>query len=173
MMNREIKYGTLCYLCVDGKVLMIHKDIREGDPNSGYYTPHGGKLKEFERKKGFIGILEGVVREMEEETGLTILTPKLIGEILFDNSEREFDNWKNPSDFLVYVFRAERHSGKLKKRCSEGVNVWVKKDDIPDLPQNPGDVKMYEWINSGRNFKGTIKHKGKVLDEEGTRVEYY
>lgn len=171
-MNREIKYGTLCYLCVDGKVLMIHKDVREGDPNSGYYSPPGGKLKDSERAT-LMGKLEGVVREVEEETGLTILTPKLIGEILFDNSEREFDNWKNPSDFLVYIFKAEKYHGKLKKRCEEGVPVWVEKEEINSLPKNPGDLKMYEWINSGKIFKGIIKHKGKLLDEEGTKVEYF
>ncbi|HLG30282.1 MAG TPA: NUDIX domain-containing protein [Candidatus Brocadiales bacterium] len=172
MKSREVKYGTLCYLCVDGKVLMIQKDIREGDPNSGYCTPPGGKLKISERGT-LMGRLEGMLRELEEETGFTMIGAKFIGEIFFDNSERTFDNWDFPKDYHVYVFRAEGYSGKLKERCKEGVPLWVDKETIPSLPQNPGDSKMYEWINSGRRFKGTIKHKGKILDESGTRVEYY
>jgi hypothetical protein len=36
-----------------------------------------------------------------------------------------------------------------------------------------GDEKFYEWINDERYFAGTIKHKGKVLDEEGTFVDYF
>jgi len=36
-----MKYGTLCYLDVDEKVLMIRKHTREKDPNSGFFTLPG------------------------------------------------------------------------------------------------------------------------------------
>ena len=164
MKKSEIIYGALCYLNIDGKVLLIHKPVREGDPNSGYSTLPGGKLKD-EEMHSLEGKVKGIIREVKEETGIVISNPKYIGEIYFDNSERDFDNWKNPSDFLVYVFKADEFSGDLKSLSHEGIPEFVDEEKIDDLPQ-------YEWISSGRKFRGTIKHIGKDLYEEGTFVEF-
>ena len=168
-----MKYGTLCYLDVDEKVLMIRKHTREKDPNSGFCTLPGGKLNNSEKGGNEKGRLEGVVREFYEETGLTLQNPVFRGIILFDNNGRIFPNWPNPEDFLVYIFSAGQCKGKLRGEMEEGVPVWVDKKELMNLPQNPGDVKMYEWIKSGRKFAGVIKHTGNLIDNEGTFVDYF
>jgi len=170
-------YGTLIYLEFDGKLLMVQKKIREGDPNSGYCAAPGGKPDTKEEKSAFFeknleGITKCAVREFEEETGLKISDLEFRGTILFDNSERKFDNWKNPKDFFVYVFTTNDYEGELITETHEGYPKWFPKDEILGLPQNPGDKKIYEWLNDGRVFEGVIKHKGKILDEEGTFVNY-
>lgn len=168
-----MKYGTMTHLLFGNSVLMIKKFERKNDPNSGYYTLPGGKLEDYEKGTNAIGRLEAAVRELKEETGLMLTNPSQRGVILFDNDGRTFDNWKNPQDFLVYIFGSFSYTGELKKETGEGIPLWVAEKDIPNLPKNPGDAKMYEWLNNPRYFVGVIKHKGKELDEQNTFVDYF
>ena len=164
----------MSYLSVGGRVLMVKKGQRENDPNSGFYTLPGGKLKDFE--KGLIsprGRVYSAIRETKEETGINLINPRLRGVILFDNSERIFDNWPNPQDFLVHVFQARTCSGLLGMGGGEGIPVWVDESGLGSVPKNLGDELMYDWIKDGRFFTGVIRHKGRVLDEAGTFVDYF
>jgi 8-oxo-dGTP diphosphatase len=167
-----MKYGTMSYLFVEGRVLMIEKFKRENDPNSGLFTLPGGKLEDSE-KKNPEGRLESAIRETEDETGLILIKPRLRGVILFDNSKRIFKNWPNPEDFLVHIFSAKEYTGELKDKCDEGIPRWIIEFLIPTLPTNEGDAKMYEWLEDPRYFIGVINHKGKKLDEENTFVDYF
>lgn len=166
-----MKYGTMSYLCVSGKVLMLKKFKREDDPNSGFYTLPGGKLEDDERGQNSFGRLESAIRETEDETGLILINPLLRGIILFDNSERIFENWPNPEDFLVYLFSAQEYEGELR-RSDEGVPVWIDEQSIDELPKNEGDSKIYEWLRDPKYFFGAIKHIGKSLNKKGTFVDY-
>jgi 8-oxo-dGTP pyrophosphatase MutT (NUDIX family) len=66
-----MKYGTMTYVeRGDGGVLMLKKNERVDDPNSGFYTLPGGKLEKNEL--GVRGRLESVIREVKEETGLIL-----------------------------------------------------------------------------------------------------
>lgn len=162
----------MSYLSVKGMVLMIEKFKRKDDPNSDFFTLPGGKLEDSE-KMNSLGRLESAIRETEEETGLRLINPGLRGIILFDNSERIFKDWKNPEDFLVYIFSAKKHKGKLKKKTEEGIPLWIDENFIDSLPKNEGDEKIYEWLRDPRYFMGTIKHKGEELDEQRTFVDYF
>ncbi|MEK6841633.1 MAG: NUDIX domain-containing protein, partial [Nanoarchaeota archaeon] len=95
-----MKYGTISYLSVREKALMIKKGERIDDPNSGFYTPPGGKLEHNEKGENPLGRLEAVVREVRQETGLILVRPSFKGVILFDNEGRTFPNWPNPDNFL-------------------------------------------------------------------------
>lgn len=167
-------YGTMSYVRVKGQILMKKKGIRKNDPNSGYYTLPGGKLEPFEIGLSKTdGRLLSIIRETKEETGLKLVNPKLRGTVLFDNSERKFDNWKNPDNFLVYIFGANSYYGELKGEDEEGIPLWVDEKNILSLPKNPGDMKMYEWLKDSRYFAGVIKCKGKELLENESSVDYY
>ena len=72
-----MKYGTMTFLSVDEMVLMIKKTERQNDPNSGFFTLPGGNLKNFERGANPTGRLESAIREIEEESGLTLIKPIL------------------------------------------------------------------------------------------------
>jgi len=168
-----MKYGTMSYLLVDEKVLMIKKFERENDPNSGFYTLPGGNLESDEKGGNLLGRLESVIRETKEETGITLINSKLCGTILFDNSERVFSNWKNPNDFFVCFFSSKYYTGELKKQSKEGIPLWVPETEMFSLPQNDGDKKVYQWLKSPRFFSGVIYHRGIDLDEEKTFVDFY
>ncbi len=158
----------------EDEILMIKKGVREGDPNSGYFVLPGGKLKDFE-----IGINNpngrtfSAIRETWEKTGLRLFNLKPLGTILFDNGERVFPKWKNPDNFLVYLFTTNNYYGELLEESKEGIPSFVSKLDIEDLPMNPRDKEMYKWLFDGRNFSGVIYHSGKKLNLEKTFVDFF
>ena len=170
----EIKYGTMAYIVSkNNNVLMLKKGVRKDDPNSGYFTLPGGKLKGFEKGLSYPrGRLESVMREIEEETNIRPLNPVLRGVILFDNRDRSFDNWPKPTHFYVYIYSAIKFRGRARK-SDEGIPYTIPLEKVKEVPSNPGDKKMYEWLADGRNFVGVIKHKGNEIDEEGTMVDFF
>jgi 8-oxo-dGTP diphosphatase len=171
---RKMEYGVMSHLSIDDMVLMIMKNEREDDPNSGLFTLPGGKLKAWEKGLDNLdGRLEAAVRETQEETGLILINPLLRGVILFDNNGRIFDNWQKPTHYLVYMFGAEEYVGELKSETEEGRPLWVSEIGLPSVPKSVGDEKIYEWLRDPRYFMGIIRHKGKVLDEAGTFVTYF
>ncbi|MCR4327823.1 MAG: NUDIX domain-containing protein [Nanoarchaeota archaeon] len=169
-----MKYGNLSYLCVKEKVLMLEKGERDGDLNSGFYAIPGGKINESEMG---ISKPEGrkisVIRENSEETGLTLLKPKLLGMVLFDNSEREFPGGKKMGDFLVYIFSSDEYGGQILDNPEEGNPVWVPKKDILGLPMHEGDRLLYEWVFQDKPFSGVIYHKGNKVDFTKSFVDFF
>ena len=63
-----MKLATLCYVRDAGKTLMIHRIKRQNDMHAGKWNGLGGKLEPGEMPE------ECVLREVEEESGLQILT---------------------------------------------------------------------------------------------------
>ena len=84
---------------------------------SGYAFP-GGHVENGE------SFAESVIREIYEETGLTIQNPQLVG----------VKNW--PLDtggrYIVFCYKATEFSGSLRS-SDEGEVSWVQKDQIPNL----------------------------------------
>lgn len=169
----------MVFLVSRGNVLMLKKPERENDPNSGYFTFPGGKLKDNEKGlRNIDGRFKCAEREMKEETtgmnnlGIKLINPVLRGVVLFDNKGRTFSNWKNPDDFLVYVISATEFKG-CAEESDEGIPYSVPLNKMNKLQSNSGDKKLYEWLKDGRNFFGVIKHKGNEVDEAGTMVDFF
>ncbi len=81
------------------------------------YTLPGGHVEAGE------SIVEAIVREMKEETGLTILNPRLCGVKQFP-----IDGGR----YLVFLFSADRYEGELAS-SAEGEMHWVKKEDLGNV----------------------------------------
>ena len=113
--TERIVLENLCMLRNGSKVLVedkITEDIR------GIIFP-GGHVEEHEP------IVDSVIREMKEETGLTIEDPVLCG----------VKNWidETGTRYVVFLFKAEKFSGTLTS-SSEGRVFWVEIDQVLDLP---------------------------------------
>ena len=82
------------------------------------YTLPGGHVEAGE------SIVAAVVREMREETGLTVLNPRLCGLKQFPTEEGRY---------IVFLFRADRCEGEVVS-SDEGEMHWVRKTELSDVP---------------------------------------
>ena len=66
-------------------------------------------------------ITDSVIREMKEETGLTITSPRLCG-------VKEWIN-EDGSRYVVFLFTADQFTGELAS-SAEGRVFWMEKEDV-------------------------------------------
>ena len=71
---------------------------------------------------------DSVIREVFEETGLTIENPRLCGVKQFRTDEQE--------RYVVFLYRADRFTGELRS-SHEGEVFWVPRRDLPKYPLVP------------------------------------
>ena len=105
--------STLCYIIQDKQVLLIKK---KRGPGKGMWNGPGGKIEDDET------ILQGTVRELQEETGITPINPKIIGFNKFSFDDKPFMD--------VFVVIANDFEGKLQE-TDEANPQWF---DIANLP---------------------------------------
>ena len=112
-MSREIS-ATLTNLCMlrDGDLVLVQE--RDSADWPGITFP-GGHVESGE------SIRDSVIREVWEETGLTVEDPVLCG----------VKEWENPdgSRYIVFLFRADRFSGTLHD-SEEGRVYWIRRDEL-------------------------------------------
>ncbi len=101
---------VLCLLHDDDRYLLQNRVKKDWN---GYALP-GGHIEAGE------SIVDAVVREMKEETGLTVLNPKLCGVKQFP-----IENGR----YIVFLFIADKFKGKLIS-SDEGDMYWIKKDEL-------------------------------------------
>ena len=120
----EIELTTLCYIEKDGKYLMLHRTKKKNDPNHDLWLGVGGHFETGESPD------ECVVREVREETGLTLTDYRLRGIVSFsDNDWYEY----------MFLYIAYAWEGTIGE-CNEGELLWVdKKDVVEKLPIWDGD----------------------------------
>ena len=105
----EIELTNMCLICDGNKVL-----VQEKVGTKGLVFP-GGHVEEGE------SLLESVVREMKEETGLTIENPKICG----------FKDWiqEDGTRYIVMLYKTHKFTGELKS-SDEGRVFWIDRADI-------------------------------------------
>ena len=105
----EIELTNMCLICDGNKVL-----VQEKVGTKGLVFP-GGHVEEGE------SLLESVVREMKEETGLTIENPKICG----------FKDWiqEDGTRYIVLLYKTHKFTGELKS-SDEGRVFWIDRADI-------------------------------------------
>jgi len=115
---------TLCYIERDGCWLMLHRVKKEHDINRDKWIGIGGKFEDKESPE------DCVLREVKEETGLTLTRYRYRGLVTFvsDRYETEY----------MHLFTADGFVGELID-CDEGALEWVPKERVPALPTWAGD----------------------------------
>lgn len=116
---------TLCYLRRGDEYLMLHRVKKSDDINAGKWIGVGGGFEDGESPE------ECLLREVYEETGLSLLSWRFRGIVTFVD-----DIWG--TDYM-HLFTADGWSGELKD-CDEGVLEWKKRSEvIGSLPIWEGD----------------------------------
>ena len=100
----------------DGSRVLVEDKISKWA--NGIIFP-GGHVEEHEP------VVDSVIREIKEETGLDIEAPRLCG----------IKEWINEdgSRYVVFLFRADRFTGELKS-SSEGRVFWITREQFSKMP---------------------------------------
>ena len=148
-----MKMTTLCYIEKDGKYLMLHRVKKHHDINAGKWIGVGGHVENGETPE------ECLLREVKEETGLTLTAYRLRGLVTFLSDVCEPE--------LMCVFTADAFDGELIE-CDEGELAWVEKSDVLGLPTWEGDRVFLERLLSGdeRFFSIKLRYEGDKLVEK-------
>jgi 8-oxo-dGTP diphosphatase len=121
--------ATLAYvMSPDGeRVLLVHRNKRDGDQHLGKYNGLGGKLEADE------DVVACIRREVREEAGIECERIALRGTISWPGFG------KNGEDWFGFVFRVDAYSGEPYPENDEGALEWVEVDRVLDLPLWEGD----------------------------------
>lgn len=112
--TEKIELTVLCLVRRGNDILL--QDRVKADWR-GYALP-GGHVEPGE------SIVGAVVREMQEETGLTVLDPRLCGVKQFP---------VDTGRYLVLLFACDRYEGELSS-SEEGKMEWVPRDRLGEYP---------------------------------------
>ena len=148
-----MKMTTLCYIEKEEKYLMLHRVKKYHDINAGKWIGVGGHVESGETPE------ECLLREVKEETGLTLTAYRLRGLVTFLSDVCEPE--------LMCVFTADAFDGELIE-CDEGELAWVEKSDVLGLPTWEGDRVFLERLLSGdeRFFSIKLRYEGDRLVEK-------
>lgn len=153
-----MKLTTLCYIEKDNKYLMLHRVKKGNDINHNKWIGVGGHAYDGESPE------ECLLREVREETGLTLISYRFRSLITFIYNQCESE--------IMCLFTADAFEGELCE-CNEGVLEWVDKEKVPELPTWEGDAVFLDLLlsNEERFFTLKLVYEGdKLLEKE---IQFY
>ena len=145
----DLLQTTLCYLEKDDAYLMLHRVKKKNDVNHDKWVGVGGKFEPGE------DALTCALREVREETGLTMHTPVYRGIVDF-----YCDPW--PAE-RMHLYTCTDFSGVMTD-CDEGCLEWVDKNAVQDLPIWQGDKIFFKLLaEDAPFFHLELTYEGDVL----------
>ena len=132
---------TLCYIEQDGKYLMLHRVVKKNDINKDKWIGVGGHFEHGESPE------ECLLREVKEETGLTLNSYRFCGLVTF------LSDLGTSDEAIEYMclYHSDDFSGQLIN-CDEGVLEWLPKERVFDLELWEGDKLFLRYMMEGRPF---------------------
>lgn len=142
---------TLCYIEKDDSYLMLHRIKKKQDVNEGKWIGVGGHFEENESPE------ECLLREVREETGLTLTAYRFRGLVTFMS-----DKWQTE---YMCLYTADGFEGELAE-CDEGVLTWVPKKDLNKLNLWQGDLIFFRLLEEDSGFFSLkLRYEGNTLRE--------
>lgn len=134
--NEKLPLTTLCYIEQDEKYLMLHRVRKQNDCNRDKWIGVGGHLEQGESPE------DCLLREVKEETGLTLTSFRFRGLITF-----LLDGLQE----YMCLYTADAFTGELTD-CDEGELEWVEKSRIESLPLWEGDRIFFRLLEEEHPF---------------------
>lgn len=146
-----MRNSTLCYLENSrGEYLMLHRVKKKNDVNQDKWIGVGGKFEGNESPD------ECLLREVREETGLTLTHYRFRGVVTF-----VAEGWECEQMFL---FTAHGWTGEMVSACDEGNLEWVARNRVGELPLWTGDKIFLSLLADGHpTFLMKLEYRGDNL----------
>lgn len=161
-MEQKSRLTTLCYIENEGAYLMLHRISRKNDVNKDKWIGVGGHFEGDESPE------DCLLREVREETGLTLTSWRFRGLVTFIA-----EGWETE---YMCLYTADRYEGKMIS-CNEGALEWVKKEDVLSLNLWEGDKIFFKLLNEEVPFFSLkLAYKGDRLTEavlNGKQMELF
>lgn len=144
MANTETVILTNMCMIYNGDKILVQDRL---DPDWPGLTFPGGHV---EKQESFV---QSAIREVYEETGLTVSNLKLCG-------IKQWTQKDNSYRYIVFFFKTDMFSGNLRD-SAEGKVFWINRKDISDYNLADGFIKMlevfeddnlsenYHWLENG------------------------
>lgn len=146
-----MRMTTLCYLEREGSYLMLHRVKKLHDDSRNKWIGVGGKFEADESPE------DCMLREVKEETGLTVTKWKYHGLVTFVSDVAQSD--------YMHLFSATEWSGQLHA-CEEGELQWVPKAELGQLALWEGDRVFLALMQQQRPFFSLkLTYKGDSLTQ--------
>ena len=147
-----MKNTTLCYLERGRDYLMLHRVKKEVDENKDKWIGIGGKFEEGESPE------DCLLREVREETGLTLTSWRYRGIVTFVS-----DEWGTE---YMHLFTADAWEGQIRQDCDEGELEWIDREKLLALPIWEGDKIFLRLLEEDAPFFSLkLRYKGDRLAE--------
>ena len=142
---------SLVYIEKDGCYLILHRTKKDHDENHDKWIGVGGKFEAGESPE------ECALREVKEETGLTMTSFRLRGLITFVS-----DEWGTE---YMHLFTCTDFTGELTE-CNEGELVWLPKAELLTKRMWAGDRIFLKALDERREFFSLkLRYRGEELVE--------
>lgn len=142
---------TLCYIEKDDQYLMLHRVRKEHDINKDKWIGVGGHFEADESPE------ECLLREVKEETGLTLTSYRFRGIVTFQS-----DAWQTE---YMCLYTADAYEGELVD-CDEGELEWVPKARLSELNLWAGDRIFLDLLCKDVPFFSLkLRYEGDCLRE--------
>ena len=141
-MKKPSVMTTLCYIEKEDSYLMLHRVVKKKDVNKDKWIVWEVILK---REKG---PEECLLREVKEETGLTLKAYDFRGLITFKLTDSQ--EGKTLTEYMC-LYTAKEYERRLSL-CDEGVLEWVPKEKIQDLEIWEGDKIFFRLLKENHPF---------------------
>lgn len=130
---------------------MLHRNKKINDMHEGKWNGLGGKLENGETPENC------AVREVLEESGLTVSNPQLKGFLTFPQFDGE-------NDWYVFMYLFEEYEGEMID-SPEGQLRWIPNDELQNIPMWEGDRIFMDWLDQPGIFSAVFNYaSGKLLD---------
>lgn len=128
---------TLCYIEAEDSYLMLHRVSKKNDVNKDKWIGVGGHFEEGESPE------ECLLREVREETGLTLTSWRFRGIVTFTQEDYGTE--------YMCLYTADGFEGEIRE-CEEGVLEWIKKDELLKLNLWKGDLIFLKLLKDDMPF---------------------
>lgn len=117
--SEDVILTNMCMVYSGSRVLVEEKILKDGEERSRGIVFPGGHVERHEP------IVDSMIREIYEETNLTIENPRLCG----------VKDWieEDGRRYIVFLFKTDKFTGELKS-SDEGKVFWTELDTLLDLP---------------------------------------